>query len=61
MTPDVRLDPPLHVINIGLDVFARELEAQGVSVVRVEWRPPAGSPDVAALLATLDDETATDP
>lgn len=57
MTPDVRLDPPLHVVNIGLEVFARELEAQGVPVVQVEWRPPAGPPDVAALLATLDDET----
>ena len=55
MTPDVRLDLPLHVVNIGLEVFARELEAQGVRVVQVEWRPPAGPPDIAALLATLED------
>lgn len=58
MTPDVRLDPPLRVVNVGLEVFARALEAQGVAVVQVEWRPPAGPPNIAALLAALDDETA---
>jgi FdrA protein len=47
---------PPRVINLGLEVFARETEAAGVAVVHVDWRPPAGPPDVAALLARLDDE-----
>ena len=48
---------PLRVINLGLEVFALELQAAGVSVVHVDWRPPAGGdPRLAALLAALDDE-----
>ncbi len=33
---------PLVVINLGLDSFAENLESQGVEVVRVDWKPPAG-------------------
>jgi hypothetical protein len=33
---------PLVVINLGLDSFAENLEDQGVEVVRVDWKPPAG-------------------
>ena len=51
------LGQPLQVINVGLEVFREELEADGVSVVQVDWRPPAGDAKVAALLARLDDET----
>jgi hypothetical protein len=47
---------PLRVINLGLEIFAAEVEAAGVEVVHVDWRPPAGTPDVAALLARLDDD-----
>jgi hypothetical protein len=47
---------PLGVINLGLEIFAREVETAGVEVVYIDWRPPAGSPDVAALLARLDDD-----
>jgi len=36
------------VINLGLEVFAREVEAVGIEVVHVDWRPPAPAPDVAA-------------
>jgi FdrA protein len=50
------LTEPLRVINIGLEVFAQDLEAAGVSVVHVDWRPPAGGADIAALLDRLDDE-----
>ena len=49
------LDQPLRVVNMGLELFASELETAGVSVVHVDWRPPAGGPQVAALLARLDD------
>jgi len=34
-------DPPA-VINVGLELFAESLQAQGVPVVSVAWRPPAG-------------------
>ena len=34
------LGRPLVVANAGVDLFADELERQGVRVDRVEWRPP---------------------
>jgi len=49
------LGQPLRVVNLGLEVFAAELEAAGATVIHVDWRPPAGGPAVAALLARLDD------
>jgi hypothetical protein len=33
---------PLVVINLGLEGFARSLDNQGVEVIRVDWKPPAG-------------------
>ena len=57
MSVEALLTQPPRVINLGLEVFAREVEAAGVAVLHVDWRPPAGSPDVAALLARLDDES----
>ena len=47
--------PTLRVVNVGLEVFATELEAAGASVIHIDWRPPAGGPAVLALLARLDD------
>lgn len=45
------------IINLGLEVFARELERLGVPVIQVAWSPPAGGdPRKAALLAALADE-----
>jgi len=47
----------LHVVNIGLESFAQDLKAQGVAVVQVDWRPPAGGDArLAALLAELADD-----
>ena len=46
---------PPRIVNIGLEVFAPELQAAGATVVHVDWNPPAGGPAVAALLARLDD------
>ncbi len=47
----------LQVINIGLESFADDLRAQGVSVIQLDWRPPAGGNQrMAALLAALEDE-----
>jgi hypothetical protein len=54
---DTLLRQPLSVINLGLDVFALDLQAAGVPVVHVDWRPPAGGdPRLLALLASLDED-----
>jgi hypothetical protein len=46
------LGRPLSVANAGVDLFADELERQGVAVERVEWRPPEpGTEDALARLA----------
>lgn len=49
------LGRPLNVVNVGLELFAEELEREGVTVVHVDWRPPAGASDIAAQLARLDE------
>jgi len=33
---------PLKVINMGLDSFSEDLKQQGVEVLQMDWRPPAG-------------------
>ena len=46
------LGRPLAVANAGVDLFADELERQGVPVERVEWRPPEpGTEEALAALA----------
>ena len=48
------LDSPLQVVNIGLEGFADELEAQDIPVIHVDWAPPAGgNPALADLLSKL--------
>ena len=48
------LNSPLHVVNVGLAEFAEELESQGVSVIQVDWSPPAGGDSkLAKLLSKL--------
>ena len=48
------LDRPLEVINIGVELFAEALGKQGVRVVQVEWRPPAGGdPEMMSILDQL--------
>jgi hypothetical protein len=50
----------LRVINVGVEVFATELERQGVDVTRVDWRPPAaGSESALARLSRVAPEVAT--
>ena len=47
---------PLRVVNVGLELFAEELRAEGVEVVQVDWRPPAGGdPRLAGLLERLEE------
>ncbi len=48
------LDAPLRVVNVGLEGFARDLESHGISVVDVDWAPPArGDVKLAHLLSKL--------
>ena len=47
------LNGPIIVINLGLARFAAELEAQGISVVQVDWLPPAGGD--REMMELLDD------
>jgi hypothetical protein len=44
------LDEKLKVINVGLEIFYESLVAQGVDVVQVDWRPPAGGDEKMAKL-----------
>ncbi len=36
------LGKTLKVVNIGVSTFADDLRSQGVEVVNVDWKPPAG-------------------
>jgi hypothetical protein len=48
MPPDLLSDPPSAIVA-GPELFASALAAQGVTVTRVDWRPPAAADDLAAL------------
>ncbi len=53
----VAIPTELQVINVGLESFAQDLKVQGVAVIHLDWRPPAGgNAKLAALLASLDDD-----
>jgi hypothetical protein len=46
------LSRPLRVLNVGVDLFADEVAAQGVEVRATDWRPPVpGTEDALAALA----------
>jgi hypothetical protein len=48
----------VRAVNVGLDMFAQPLAANGASVSRLDWRPPAeGDRDVGLLLARLEDDS----
>jgi hypothetical protein len=46
------LGKEIRAVNIGLPSFADDLEAQGVLVTRVDWKPPAGGDE--EMLKLLD-------
>lgn len=59
MTRDQRRRPipsePLSVVNIGLEIFAEALSAEGVEVIHVDWRPPTGGdPRLTSILTALE-------
>jgi len=44
----------LVVVNVGLDGFADELQANGTQVIPIAWRPPGGGDiAIANLVACL--------
>lgn len=48
------LSGPIGVVNVGLEGFARELDARSVPVVQIDWSPPAGGrQDLVDLLEKL--------
>lgn len=47
---DFANNKPMPTINIGADLFADALDAQGIAVTRVAWRPPAGDQQALRLL-----------
>ncbi len=45
------LASPIAAINLGVEDFAENLEAQDAQVVHVNWTPPAGGdPEIIAIL-----------
>jgi Protein of unknown function (DUF1116) len=47
----------VRAVNVGLDMFAQPLVANGASVASLDWRPPAeGDRDVGLVLARLEDD-----
>jgi FdrA protein len=53
LSPDA-FSRSVAAINVGLEVFYDSMEAQGASVVQVDWRPPAGGNEkLMALLSKL--------
>ena len=49
---DQLLATPIAAINLGVEDFAENIEAQGAQVVHVHWTPPAGGD--AEIIAILD-------
>jgi hypothetical protein len=52
--PTELLSSSLKIVNIGLESFSQDLQKQGVSVIHVDWSPPAGgNVKLANLLSKL--------
>ena len=48
---DKLLASPVTAINLGVEDFAENLEAQGAQVIHLNWTPPAGGdPEIIAIL-----------
>ena len=48
------LQQPVAAINVGLESFMVSLAEQGVAVIQVDWRPPAGGNErLAGILARM--------
>lgn len=48
------LTAELTIVNVGLEGFAEDLVAEGATVIRIDWTPPAGGNiRLAELLSKL--------
>ena len=48
------LNTPLRVVNMGLDIFSKDLETAGVGVTQLDWKPPAhGDTELCDIYAEL--------
>jgi FdrA protein len=53
---NIRKDETIKVINLGIKIFYDSLKEQGVEVIQVDWRPPAGGDkELLKLLEMLED------
>ena len=49
------LTQELNVINVGLEKFTEDIEAQGAKSIQLDWAPPAlGNEEVIKALAILE-------
>ena len=56
MSVDDLMSAGVRVVNVGLELFAQDLQAQGIAVVHVDWSPPAvADPSLLSALAALDE------
>ena len=46
------IEREVKVINMGIERFAEDLQAENVPVIQMDWRPPAGGD--RRLIALLD-------
>jgi len=54
---DSPLDREVQVVNMGIVIFAEDLQRAGVEVIQMDWRPPAGGDrKLIALLDSLAEE-----
>ncbi|MFH0802606.1 MAG: fdrA domain protein [bacterium] len=52
--PQLILEKPLRVINLGLETFYESLRSQEVEAIQVAWKPPAeGNQKLADILSQL--------
>lgn len=57
MTEHAFFPTGLQAINVGPDIFATPLQATGVPVIALDWRPPAdGDRDLGLIIARLEDD-----
>ena len=48
------LQDKINIINIGLETFAKELQELGITVIHLDWQPPAsGDSQIAVLLSKM--------
>ena len=48
------LQDKINIMNIGVETFAKELQELGITVIHLDWQPPAsGDSQIAVLLSKM--------